>query len=104
MQDQNTPPSVATKPSLSSPEFWLTAKDLAAVSGFPQRRLDDLRCKTLRDAGKVGPDFFLEYNARNIRQAFYTPEAVRAWLTVKRPSKLPLLDAWLAARTSTTEV
>lgn len=101
MQDHITPALQAAEPSFA---LRMTQDEVAAVSGFSVGRIEDLRSRTRRAKGQAGPDFFHDYDSRNQKRVFYTPEAVRAWLAVKRPSKLPELDAWLAARTSTSEV
>ena len=89
------------------PSLILTPEDLAQVSGYSLRRINDIRTRTRIAEGQCGPEFFRpkgsKKGTRGIR-VYYTVQAVRAWLTVKRPEKLPELDAWVAVRTSTIEV
>lgn len=98
MHKQSAPLSLKSEPS------FLTQDDLAVISGFSVGRLEDLRSKTLIAKGYTGPDFFYDYDERNKKRVFYSVLAVRDWLTVKRPSKLAELDAWLAVRASNVEV
>jgi hypothetical protein len=92
---------------LKKPSLILAPKDLAQVSGYSLRRINDLRTRTRIAEGQCGPEFFRPEDSkkgtRGIR-VYYTAQAVEAWLTVKRPEKLADLDAWVAARTSDAEV
>jgi hypothetical protein len=89
---------------LKKPSLILTPEDLAEVSGYSIRRINDIRTRTRIAEGQCGPEFFRpEGSTRGIR-VYYTVQAVRDWLTVKRPGKLAALDAWVSARTSNAEV
>lgn len=89
---------------IEKPSILLTPDDLAEVSGYSIRRIHDLRTRTRRAQGQVGPEFSRIHTGPQGVRVFYTVSAVRAWLTVKRPEKLSVLDAWVAARTLTVEV
>lgn len=106
MQDQNTPPSSAAKPSLSL-SLHLTQPDVMDALGVTARALAGLRTK------KDGPAYFKEkrhtttYSGKHqgVTVTIYPADMLRDWVASCRPHLLARLDAWLAAaRTSTTEV
>lgn len=105
MQDQNTPPSSAAKPSLS-PALCLTQPEVMDALGVTARALAGLRNK------KAGPSYFKEkrhtitYSGRNqgVTVTVYPADTLLEWVAIRSPHLLARLDAWLATHTSTTEV